>query len=453
MTDTLNLASPSFLKQRANEERHKLFMQEVSSRMIMVTGIGLSLPLVLAGGEPSERMAWTVTAAVLAGLSLLLVAYYNRTKDSEASKVKKWHVINLLLALSWGALWSAMPYVFFEHANIRDILLMVLIVTIFSATPSVSISTYPDTFIAYLTPVFVSLTYFLNVHAEDESWLIRYIPMAPLVSLSFFSLYSHKSHMESIHLRINAELAKHKIQQANDSKARFLAAVSHDLRQPLQAANLYADLLRHNPEAGKSLEEQALFNKLRNSLSACDGLVNRLLALSRLQNKALVARPEVFNLQERLDQLIVASQPQAAQKGLQLELSVEPELSVEADPVFVSQIVSNFLSNAIKFSEQGLIRVSVERQETGLRISVSDQGCGIKEIEQDQIFEEFKQLDDDYRTSDHGLGLGLAIVRQLCELAGYGYELESEEGRGSTFTLVLPALIIQAKPARSGPDF
>lgn len=423
-------------------------MQEVGSRMLATALIALCLPLLLEGGSEQARSAWLVAVLAVALVSYLVVSYYHRHQVREAPKAGKWHGLNLGLALLWGGLWCAMPYVFFTESSVQDMLLLVLIMTIIAGTPSVSTSSYPDFFHAFLLPVFGSLTYFLNSYAAHESWLLRYIPLVPMTTLSLFSIYSHKAHMENIHLRLAAEQASEKIQQANDSKAGFLAAVSHDLRQPLQAANLYADLLKQGgiDQATRSPEQaqrDAVLAKLMQSLNACDQLVDRLLALSRLQNNALVARPEVLSLRDKLAAVIDANLPMAKQKGLGLKLSggldsVLLQTKVYADPVFVMQILNNYLANAIKYSNEGEVELALARHQEGLVLTVSDSGPGIAKAQQAEVFKEFFQLDNDYLTREQGLGIGLAIVKQLCELAGYRYFVESELGRGSTFGLVLP---------------
>ena len=426
----------SVLQSRITQERHNLFMAEVGSRMVVSAVIALAVLLPFYPALSKTQIAlWAGYILSISTVSLLTVAYYNRHRQRESQLTVKWHAINIAMALLWSSLWCMAPFLFFTQANTEQILVFLLIVTLVSSTPSVSMGVYPDIFLSFIGPVFLSLTVYLNHYHGEQAWLIRFIPLITLASLSLFSLYIHKAQLNNIRLRIEAELAHRDAERANRSKNRFLAAISHDLRQPLQAATLYASLIRdQHDEASHQISR-----KLLSALHSGSELLDQLLMLSHLQSGSFTAHPRDFCLDDCVDKLINESLPQAREKGLRLHSDIEPGLRLYADPLLVTQILRNLLSNAIKYTERGEVRLNARSLNGQVQLSVTDTGIGIDPQRHDDVFDEFIQVDNAHRALENGLGLGLSIVKRLCSLSGASLELSSQLGRGSCFRLSLPA--------------
>jgi len=235
-------------------------------------------------------------------------------------------------------------------------------------------------------------------------------------------------------VRLNAELvrAKAEAEEANLSKTRFLAAASHDLLQPLNAARLYASSLA-NKMIGTSQDEMHLAHHVDASLEAVQEILTALLDISRLDAKALTPEITQFRLDEILNQLRVEFGPVAQQKGLKL-IFVPCSLTVSSDRRLLRRLVQNLISNAIKYTPSGRILVGVRRTEKNLRLYVYDTGIGIPQDKQRDIFREFERLAPAMRTA-RGLGLGLSIVERLSRVLEHPIALDSHMGRGSVFSV------------------
>lgn len=237
--------------------------------------------------------------------------------------------------------------------------------------------------------------------------------------------------------------------RANQAKSRFLAAASHDLRQPLQAASMFLATLRRRLR-DESLEE------LAGSVAACldngNSLLDALLDISRLDADVIEPRPERVDLQALLQRIAASFAPLAAERGVTLHLHAPPQ-SVHTDPMLFGRIVENLLSNAIRYSPGGRVLLAWRRHgDASVRIEVRDNGPGIPPEEHQRVFEEFHQLGNPERDRSKGLGLGLAIVARLAERLELPLGLRSAPGRGSVFSLVLrraaqpehPAPVVEA---------
>jgi Na+/proline symporter/signal transduction histidine kinase len=235
--------------------------------------------------------------------------------------------------------------------------------------------------------------------------------------------------------RLNAELARAKAtaEDANISKTRFLAAASHDILQPLNAARLYVTSLVERQGAG---EEARLVGNIDASLEAIEEILGALLDISRLDAGAM--KPEItsFRIDELLRQLDVEFAPQALEKGLALTF-VPCSLTVRSDRRLLRRLLQNLVSNAIKYTQRGRVLVGCRRRRGQLRLGVYDTGLGIPASKQGAIFKEFHRLDDGARVA-RGLGLGLSIVERIARVLDCKVEVGSTVGRGSRFSLAVP---------------
>jgi len=234
---------------------------------------------------------------------------------------------------------------------------------------------------------------------------------------------------------LNAELARAKAdaEEANISKTRFLAAASHDILQPLNAARLYVTSLVERQGAG---EEARLVGNIDASLDAVEEIFGALLDISRLDTGAMKPEMMSFRIDELLRQLEVEFTPLAREKGLQLTF-VPSSLTVRSDRRLLRRLLQNLISNAIKYTPKGRVLVGVRRRGERLRLEVYDTGLGIPQTQQRIIFREFHRLDEGAKVA-RGLGLGLSIVERIARVLDYKVELASRVGRGSLFSVEVP---------------
>ena len=249
--------------------------------------------------------------------------------------------------------------------------------------------------------------------------------------------------------RQRVTLARDVAERANDAKSRFLAAASHDLRQPLHAMSLFSATLNMRA-SGPELQEVAdNIGSAQRSLSA---LVDSLLDISKLDARAVRVELQPVNIGALARSVVAEYRAAAQRKGLALE-APEGDLTVVSDPLLLERVLRNLVDNAIKYTPRGRVGVRLRAEGDQVRISVEDTGEGIPVEERERVFEEFYQIGNPERDRTKGLGLGLAIVRRIATLLGSEVDLQSEIGKGSTFTFRLPLSLGIPKPVESGaPD-
>jgi signal transduction histidine kinase/ActR/RegA family two-component response regulator len=235
--------------------------------------------------------------------------------------------------------------------------------------------------------------------------------------------------------RLNAALARAKgeADEANISKTKFLAAASHDILQPLNAARLYVTSLIERQGSG---DERRLVDNIDASLDAVEEIFSALLDMSRLDTGAMRPEQTSFRIDDLMRQIELEFAPLAAAKGLGLTF-VRSSLVVRSDRRLLRRLVQNLVSNAVKYTPAGGVLVGCRRRGDQLRIDVCDTGVGIPESQQRDIFVEFHRLDQGARIA-RGLGLGLSIVERIARVLGCEVEVHSAVGQGSHFAIMVP---------------
>ena len=232
-----------------------------------------------------------------------------------------------------------------------------------------------------------------------------------------------------------ADEAREFADRANQGKSRFLATASHDLRQPLQTLEMLNGTLRRRATDRHSIEALA---QQEQAIGAMSRLLNALLDISKLESGAIRPEPADFKVAAIFEELRAEFASIAANKGLTLEIEI-CEDAVYSDPSLVEQILRNLVSNAVKYTRVGWVRLRCLHEAALVRIEVLDTGVGIPADQLPYIYEEFYQVGVPTNVSRDGYGLGLSIVQRLVKLLTLKLDVRSEVGKGSAFSLVLPA--------------
>ncbi len=228
------------------------------------------------------------------------------------------------------------------------------------------------------------------------------------------------------------QLQKEAAEDANRAKSRFLAAASHDLRQPLHAIELFAEALRRKV---RGRETRELSERLEQAIFSMDSLFNALLDVYQLDAGVLKPELRAFPVQELFNGIETEFRNDAAGRGLRLRLHPTTKVAW-SDPILVHRILANLVSNALRYTPRGTVLVACRRHDAGLRIEVRDSGIGIEQGEQLNVFREFYRMEGGRR--DGGMGLGLTIVTRIAALLHTQVGLRSEPGKGSVFSVTLP---------------
>jgi two-component system, chemotaxis family, CheB/CheR fusion protein len=260
---------------------------------------------------------------------------------------------------------------------------------------------------------------------------------------------------ERRHIADALEVAERKAQLANIAKSRFLAAASHDLRQPLQALSLMRGALDRRIREGRKEEALELVARLDETAAAMSGMLNTLLDINQIEAGAVHAEMISFPIADLLERLKDEFTYHAQAQNLALRV-VRCRLSVHSDPRLLEQMIRNLLSNALKYTTHGKVLLGCRRRNDVLSIEIWDTGIGIPDEELQRIFDEYHQLDNAARERSRGLGLGLSIVQRLSDLLSHPVRVRSKPGKGSVFAidikLSLSAAAIQMKDRQPEMD-
>lgn len=404
------------------------------------------LPLVVVlgmWGWVDHRLlgVWLLAAVSVPVLRFALVHAYFADASPEGASARRWAQRIAWTALWDGVVWGAAGVLFFLPDSVPHQVLMVTMVVGIPAGSVFVTSYWPQVQYAFAIPA-VGLMALKLMSVGSPAWLGLGIGMwVYLVILYQIMRRAHRAALDAILLRFeNLDLIeqlreqKEAAEQANIAKSKFLAAASHDLRQPLHALTLFTTALQ---ERGSRSTDQGIVESIRRCVSALDDLFQSLLDISRLDAGIVEASPAHFKLRPLIERLAHEYAPQASARKVRLDWECA-DLVAYSDPALVERIMLNLLSNAIRYTDNGRIKIDVTPVRDSIAIGVTDTGVGIPYDKQEEVFHEFVQLQNPERDRTKGLGLGLAIVRRLANLLGCRVELRSRPGEGSRFIFEIP---------------
>jgi signal transduction histidine kinase len=361
-----------------------------------------------------------------------------------------------LRALTWfafanGAATGAAAPLFFSALPLEAQALLTMTLVCWSAGGVATAAAYARAFYVFVGPTLVPVAlYWMLTGTVDNVVLGTLIALFGVIQIffvrdnealvreSFLIRYENERLLAALeHERQEVVLARDRAEDASRAKSRFLAAASHDLRQPLHALSLYSAALRLRAPDGPTSEIADHIGKAQQSLSA---LVDALLDISKLDAGVVHPNLQRVSVQGLVLRLEEEFRPLARSRGL--EFRVAPATAwVQTDPVLLERILRNLLENAFKYTSTGGVTLETEIDPDSVRIHVRDTGRGFPADEREHIFEEFYQIGNPERDRVQGLGLGLAIVRRLAQLLGIKVSVESEVGHGSVFCVSLPRTV------------
>lgn len=372
------------------------------------------------------------------------------------TELKKFNLRLTAGSLYFGLLWASAVFLFHAPESIEHQIFLTTIIISLGLLKIVASLYYLPLFYVYATPMIIALAVRFAMEATLAYTALAVMMVWLLLGTISFAKALNKSMLSEKRLRYKShaladalQLKTEEAQQATMAKSRFLAAASHDLRQPLHALSLFVDALKES----RSEEERAvIFPRLELSLDALRKLFDALLDVSRLDAK--VVKPEYchFDLTELLTTLVEEFKPAADKKNLRLKLHSRESI-VFSDRLLLARILRNLVSNAIRYTDSGGVLLSSRLRGDKVLLQVWDTGVGIPEESKDEIFIEFQQLHNKHRDREQGLGLGLALVRRLCDLLGHSLSLSSQTDRGSVFSVAItrgdPSLLSSNKTVAS----
>jgi signal transduction histidine kinase/CheY-like chemotaxis protein len=403
--------------------------------------------LILTGGAAALILVWVlwdhVPRAILLGwLAVFCLYSLARTAMTRAWRRRSTGDVDhraWLVRVQWalavgGSMWAAACFLFYVPDRIEYQLFLVTMLLGAVVSGLVTLAVYLPAYLAFVTPFVAATAIRYGQGGDPLHWGIALAAVVIFFLFINFARYIESSFVESLRLRMALAERNREVERANLAKSRFLAAASHDLRQPLHALNLFAAQLSHQADPA---ERARLVGRIDAAIASMNELFNALLDMSKLDAGVLAPDITEFPVGHLLDRIETTFAAAAREKGL--HLSVVPSSSwVRTDAILLERILLNLVSNAVRYTARGGVVVGCRRRGDSVRIEVWDSGIGVAEGEHRSIFGEFYQVDAPLPGQRAGLGLGLSIVDGLCRLLGHPIELVSRPGKGSRFAVSVP---------------
>ena len=429
-----------------------------------MTATGLAAALVAGILAGSGAVSWT-TAIVFSSVMLTqisfrltLISLYHRRapRDSEWRTWSRRFTVGALFAsLTLGV--SSWFLLSPERFGMQLLVMLYLCAVASGAVTAFGVLR-PAIYSAMLPMLLFPLAWMISRN-DWIHWVLALIIAGWLMAIADQARRYSAQFRESVRLRFENEelisrLRGEKIfaEEASTAKSRFLAAASHDLRQPVHALTLFVAALR--PRVADA-DARRLLDHIDSSVQAMGGIFNGLLDISRLDAGVVEVNAQTFAMQPLLERVARDFVAEAQAKAIGFKVRAT-DAAVYSDPVLIERVVRNIVANAIAYTDSGGVLVGCRKRGRTLNVEVWDTGRGIPDDEQSQIFKEFYQVGNPERDRTKGVGLGLAIVRRLTALLGHPLSLRSLQGRGSMFRVDLPlsdAELAVAKPAvEDAPD-
>lgn len=433
----------------------------------LVAGFGMLVALFWGSLSLAVMLPWMVLFVGLWFVRILLARRFQSAvrRHEGAMDWARWRLAWNVLTLCSAGAWGLSGWLFFTRGlGIQQTGLILVIYTFCIAAVPV-LANQPRMFVAYVVLCFAPLIVRIATGGDEHGLRLAGMLLI-IITLTTLLARNYRQALQRVielklraddlldQLRIEkraAEAARQEAEVANRAKTQFFTAASHDLRQPLHAMGLFAEALRqrtHEPEVAN------LVNSINASVDALEGLFSELLDITRIDAGGVEVRPQAFEVDDILRKLRLHFEPTAFEKGLALNLRGGHRV-VHADPLLVERILRNLVSNAIRYTNDGGVLVAARSRGDRVILQVWDSGLGIREEEQAKVFEEFYQVPNTPAVAAHqrkGLGLGLAIVKRLADLMDAPITLRSQAGRGTVFTLELPAGVKPAPQAVLPPS-
>ncbi len=394
--------------------------------------------------EYEVGLRYWVGALLLVSCIRLWVLNLFLKRDPNRLQYPRWGLLIAAMALVSGVVWGSWP-LFFYHQHSTDVLY--LISAIFAGMAGVTAASgfiFMPSFIGFSVALIMPM---VCMHMFNDNPALRVagvLLFAFLIVTILLSLRSHGEYRKLISMKFeNADLLQHLevekriAERAVVAKSRFLAAASHDMRQPLHATGLFLAALKHKSKQAEQLE---IIDEISRSTDALNGLFNSLLDISKLDAEIIEWNPEHVRLQETTERLRDQFERPAKDKGLELKFSSgSADVVLFADVLLLERVLRNLIDNAIQYTQEGTVSVAWDAEADHYwAIKIEDTGIGIPHAKVEDVFSEYYQLDNPERDRNKGLGLGLAIVKRLCNLMQLTLQMESNPGEGTCFKILVP---------------
>ncbi|MGC4093012.1 MAG: hybrid sensor histidine kinase/response regulator [Polyangiaceae bacterium] len=432
--------SDARLAEQVSAEQLRIVVAQTPQRVTAPAALALISAFVLRNEVPHAAL-WPTLGLLFAVLASWLW-YFRRYRQERpgAAESLVWVRRAKLHALVHGSCWGLYSVAAFPHSSSYQGLVVAFMYGLVAGATVVD-GPYFAIFARFALPTLLPVVVRCFFEANAASLAIGCAGLVGLAQSSFAAFNASRVTVAAIRARLeNAELLlllrqqKEIAEAANQEKSRFLAAASHDLRQPVHALGLFTAAARR---ARSDDERREIVGHIESSVASLSALFDSLLEVSRIDSGSLPARIERVPLRPLFALLEAEYRDEAAHKGLRFRART-PAVTLRTDPVLLERMLRNLLSNALRYTERGGVLLACRRRGGAARVEVWDSGVGIAPEHRARVFAEFYQVDNPQRDRRRGVGLGLSIVARLSGLLEHPLGVASRVGHGSCFSLTIP---------------
>ncbi len=412
----------------------------VLAALALFTALQEQLPL-------QFRLTWLVTVLAISVVRFRFLRHWNQVPTTSAN-VQRRILLATVLSCSFACCFGIISYFAVSENDPLGNLLVVMMVTGLVASATAAVVHLLPMYLLYIFPIMLPVAYrFYTFEQVGYHWIAGLIVLYLFITLGI-SRSIRGSIMHSINMRYQnqnllnslreekqrAEDALELAEQANRAKSKFLAAASHDLRQPLHSLRLFTATLELQT---RNTQHKTLVSQIDSSVKSLEDLFNALLDISKLDAGTLSVEKRHFYLDSLLAQIEGEFKPLAGEKQLYLDVELADHV-IFTDALLLERLIRNLASNAIRYTENGGVTLSTSVEDGRVWLSIEDTGVGIPEADRQRIFEEFVQLGNVERDRNQGIGLGLSIVKRLALLLGVEVRADAAPSGGARFLVGLP---------------
>lgn len=397
-----------------------------------------------------QLVIWESTIIFLSILRYFLYRAYLSLNPKKLAL--PWAYYHTLLSFIFGLAWVVPSYFFLEQMTEagRSLWFIANLGNFIASAPLLSYW-YPS-FFAYISPYVLLITPMIYNFNIPEYQAFAFLIIITTLFSSILLYHTHCFLLDNISIRFQnlklikqLKIEKTTAEQADQTKTRFLATASHDLRQPLYALSLYSNLLKQKLDTDPQYE---LMSHLQQAELALNKLLDALLDISKFDAGQISVRKQSIDCFSFMQQLSIEFSPQFEHKNLNFRVRLK-SANLHTDPILLARMLRNLLKNALRYTSKGGVLFCARQRTNHIEFQIWDTGSGIAKSQQKNIFEDFVQLHNAERQQQEGLGLGLSIVQRIAKLLAHPLQLKSHPNKGSIFSIQVP--LSQQKPTPNTP--
>ncbi len=433
----MQLTTDQSINDKIYIEQIKIMHDAIPLLLFVNFMIGLALSYGFSDVVPWQSIMFCMTLLLAMVIIRGLIYFKLRDQFDENNLVP--HKLSVIVgSIVAGLIWGAISILYFPVADQNYQLFLLISLMAMTGGSTFTYSIYMPGYFSYVPSILLPIAVQFFLLGDKFHNTLGIVTIVYLLVLTAFNLRLNKSFKATLALRFeNLNLIeqlkeqKEEAERANKAKSKFLAAASHDLRQPLYALGLFTSVL---DEIIKYPEVKRVVEQINTSVAALTNLFDKLLDISQLDAGVIQVKKQDFSLEQMFKEMASEFNREAQEKGINISWPSHYP-SVNSEPELLERILRNYLSNAIKYTNQGTIKVNFNVENNLIKIDVSDSGIGISEDALCDIYEEFYQVSNPEGDRLKGLGLGLSIVKRTARLLEHQIDVTSTLGQGSTFSI------------------